>query len=64
MIFDMGKNTDSYPWEPIVFTADDVGTAEGERKMQLMIHRARLAVAAESMKRILGIDIIREDVAE
>jgi len=52
MIFDMGKNTAFYPWKPIKYTADDLGTADGARKMQLMIHRARVSVAAESTKRI------------
>lgn len=50
MIFDMGKNTH---WRPIEFTADDLETQEGQRKMQLMVHRVRVAVASESMKRIL-----------
>ena len=54
MIFDMGKNSDFYPWKPITFTADDLGTQEGERKMQLMIHRARLAVAAASIARMVS----------
>lgn len=53
MIFDMNKDNDFYPWKPIEITADDLETEEGERKMRLVIHRARLAVGAASIRRIL-----------
>ena len=53
MIFDMNKNGKDCPWEPIKITADDLETEVGQRKMRLAIHRARIAVGAASLERIL-----------
>lgn len=53
MIFDMSKNAKHYPWKPIGITADELETETGHQKMQLAVHRARMAVAAASMERIL-----------
>lgn len=54
MIFDMNKNAKHYPWKPIRITADELESEAGHQKMQLAVARARVAIAAASMERILN----------
>lgn len=54
MIFDMNKNAKYYPWKPIEITADDLEAGLGHQKMRLAVARARVAIGAASVERMLN----------